>query len=508
MHSAQAPDIYAMAQWLRARGVVRLVADSRQAQANDGFVAWPGFVNDGRHYVPQALAAGAVAAVVEAEGAEAFGFKPEQVLPVPGLKAWAGALASAFEGEPSAALDVVAVTGTNGKTSTAWWTAQALMASGRPCGLVGTLGVGQPGALQSTGLTTPDPVSFQTALRRFANAGLTACAIEASSIGLVEHRLAGTRIAVAQFTNFTQDHLDFHGNMDAYWRAKAMLFDWPGLKVVVLNVDDPKGVELARALTHRPGLEVFTYGVRGAAAPGAPEPRLTATGVRHHRGGLAFDLIEGSVVASVHTRLAGDFNVANLLAVVGALRGLGADLHDAAACLAGLTPVPGRMQVVALEEALAQPLVVVDYAHTPDALEKALIALRSMAASRGGALRVVFGCGGDRDATKRPLMGAAAARLADEVWVTSDNPRNEDPRTILTQVLAGISASAAPQVQADRALAIEQAVAACHVNDVLLIAGKGHEAYQEIQGQRKPFSDELQAMAALRRRDDRQGEAA
>lgn len=492
---------FATAQWLRERGVTRLVADSRQAQAGDAFVAWPGFVNDGRRYVSDALGQGATAALVEADGAEAFHFDAQRVLAVEGLKARAGAVASAFWHEPSAALDVIAVTGTNGKTSTAWWTAQALAATGQRCGLVGTLGLGEPGALEHTGLTTPDPVTFQAALRRFVDAGIAACAVEASSIGLFEHRLSGTRIAVAQFTNFTQDHLDFHGSMQAYWQAKAMLFSWPGLKAAVVNVDDPKGRELVSNLATRPGLQLITYSAKGVA-----DAVLRAVRVQQRADGMSFVLAEGEVEQTVNTPLIGDFQVANLLAVVGALRALGTSLPKAVEALSSLTPVPGRLEVVPGID-LVEPMVVVDYAHSPDALEKALQTLRPLAKARGGALQVVFGCGGNRDAGKRPLMGAVAARQADRVWVTSDNPRNEDPLAIIKAIVAGITegsrdaaATTTWHVESDRAVAIAQAIDSADGCDVVLIAGKGHETYQETAGRRVPFSDAQQAKAALQAR--------
>jgi UDP-N-acetylmuramoyl-L-alanyl-D-glutamate--2,6-diaminopimelate ligase len=319
--------------------------------------------------------------------------------------------------------------------------------------------------------------------------GFTACAIEASSIGIVEQRLAGTRIEVALFTNFTQDHLDYHGGMHAYWVAKRKLFDWDGLKAAVLNVDDPKGVELAAELAAAAKLDVWTYGLNRADA------RLSAVDLRHDASGLAFTLREGAVSVSVQTGLIGDYNVSNLLGVIAGLRALGHGLEDIARVAALVTPVPGRMQRVGSGREL--PQLVVDYAHTPDALEKALGALQPLAAARGGELRVVFGCGGDRDPTKRPLMGAIAARLAAHVVLTSDNPRTEDPLKILADIEAGLPAGVAREVIADRAEAIARAVDQAGARDVVLVAGKGHEDYQEIHGERRAFSDVQAARAAL-----------
>ena len=493
---------HAAARWLAGAGVRALSADHRRVGAGDAFLAWPGRRVDARAHVADALRAGAAVCLVEAEGVEGFGFDAgvdgTRVAAMPGLKARAGEVASAFLGEPSARLDVVAITGTNGKTSTAWWTAQALSALGRRCGVVGTLGVGEPGRLDDTGLTTPDALALQAAFHRFAEAGFAASAIEASSIGLVEGRLAGTRIAVGVFTNLTRDHLDYHGTMEAYGEAKASLFAWPGLRAAVIDVDDAFGAALAQRVAARQDVALWTVAARDSSA------RLRAEGVRHAAAGLAFELAEGALSLPVQTALVGHFNVRNLLAVAGALRALGVPLAEVARVLAGLGPVPGRLQRVtapagASAQAAAGPEVVVDYAHTPDALAQVLSALRPLAESRGGALWCVFGCGGNRDATKRPLMGAAAAQGADHVVVTSDNPRDEDPQAIVAQVLAGLPAGRA-QAVVDRAEAIARAVAAAGPRDVVLIAGKGHETTQETAGEKRPFSDVEHAAAALARR--------
>lgn len=488
--------------WLRARGAARLVCDSRQLRAGDAFIAWPGHAFDARQFVGQALAGGAAACLVEAQGVEPFGFRDARVAAVAGLKAATGPLASAWVGEPSGALDVIAVTGTNGKTSTATWTAQALAALGRRCGLVGTLGVGEPGVagyaieadtLRATGLTTPDPITLHQAFRDFADAGCQACAIEASSIGLDEGRLAGTRIAVAQFTNLTQDHLDYHGSMDAYRVSKARLFDWPGLRAAVIDIDDAFGADQAARLRARP-MDLWTVSAHDENA------RLHAADLHHREGGgLAFTLVEGGQRSEVAGRLVGAFNLSNLLVVAGALRALGVPLADIGPVLSRLEPVPGRMQRVPAAGA-AMPLVVVDYAHTPDALDKALQALRPLAAARGGRLWCVFGCGGNRDAGKRPLMGAIAERQADQVVLTSDNPRDEAPGFILSQILAGVTGHDDVDVIEERGEAIDDVVRRAAPADVVLLAGKGHEDYQETAGVRRPFSDLDHAAAALARR--------
>ena len=477
--------------WLVRRGVTGLRTDSRRLQPGEAFIAWPGYAQDGRHHVKSALAAGAPACLVEAEGVEAFDFGTDpRIAAVSGLKAATGELAAAFYGHPSDALSVLAVTGTNGKTSTAWWIAQALSHLGQRCGVVGTLGIGSPPDVVPTGLTTPDPVQLQAAFRRFVDDGHRACAIEASSIGLEEQRLSGVRIAAAIFTNFTQDHLDYHGTMEAYWQAKQRLFGWSGLRAAVVNVDDAQGALLAGQLAGT-ALALWTCGVQRSDA------RLHASGIAYPDGGLAFQVHEGGQQVTVHTRLIGDYNVANLLGVIGALRFMGVPLASAAEACAALTPVPGRMQRVVADGMTDGPQVVVDYAHTPDALDKALQALQPLAAARGGALWCVFGCGGNRDARKRPLMGALAERLAQQVVITSDNPRQEAPAAILADVLAGLQQPARATVIEDRRAAIAHAVAAAAPADVVLVAGKGHEDYQEIGTERRPFSDVAEARHAL-----------
>ena len=384
----------AAARWLTSWVTGALRTDSRQVQPGDAFIAWPGYATDGRAYVQAALEAGASTCLVEAEGVDAFGFDDARVAVLPDLKVATPVIADAFYRHPSRALRVVATTGTNGKTSTAWWTAQALGLLGQRCGVVGTLGVGEPpvpgGAanhVSHTGLTTPDPVRLQQGFREMVGQGFAACAIEASSIGIVEHRLDATQIEVALFTNFTQDHLDYHGDMAAYRAAKRRLFDWPGLKSAVINVDDATGAELVAELAGR-GLQLWTVSVHG-------EARLSASQIRWEDGGLVFNVVEGGREVEARTGLIGDYNISNLLVVIGGLRALGVPLAEAVPAAARVTPVPGRMQRV-LGDADG-PEVVVDYAHTPDALDKALGALAPLAQARGGQLWCVFGCGGDRE---------------------------------------------------------------------------------------------------------------
>lgn len=489
--------------FLRARNATGLCSDTRRMRMGEAFIAWPGLAVDPRRHVQAALLDGASACLVDADGVGEFRFDDPRIAVLPGLKLAAGAIADRFYDAPSARVDVAAVTGTNGKTSTAWWTAQVLSRLGKSCGLIGTLGSGLPfdaegrhvaGSVEPTGFTTPDPVTLHVALARFEAAGATACALEASSIGIDEQRLSGLRIAVAQFTNFTRDHLDYHETMEAYWAAKDALFDWEGLRAAVINLDDERGAELAERLEGST-LDLWTTAVHQRPA------RLVAEGLAYAGGGLRFNVREGEESHLLHTQMVGEYNVANLLAVLGAARAMGFALADAVHACEGLEPVPGRMQRVAVDgDEAERPLAIVDYAHTPDALDKALRALQPLAAARGGRLWCIFGCGGDRDATKRPLMGAIAQRLADRVVITSDNPRTESPTFILSQIMAGLCGHEEVDVIEDRAQAIAYALREAAPADVVLVAGKGHEATQEIAGRKLPFSDDAHARAALLRR--------
>ncbi|OZI24384.1 MULTISPECIES: bifunctional UDP-N-acetylmuramoyl-L-alanyl-D-glutamate--2,6-diaminopimelate ligase MurE/UDP-N-acetylmuramoyl-tripeptide--D-alanyl-D-alanine ligase MurF [Bordetella] len=482
--------------WLRSRvsGEAHLRLDSREVNAGDVFVACPGGSADGRAYIEQALAQGAAAVLCQSP-APAGVAGDSRVLAVQALRPMLGELADDWYGRPSSQLSVVAITGTNGKTSCVQWIAQALSAAGKPCGSIGTLGALLPDGSSLGGhLTTPDVLSVHRILAQMQAAGAQAVALEASSIGLDQGRLDGVRIAVAGFTNLTRDHLDYHGSMERYEQAKAGLFNWPGLAAAVINADDAAGDRLLRAL---PGERAVGYSQQGMAVA------FQARDLQATAHGQVFVLASPDGEAQIVTSLLGRHNISNLLLVAGVLYKLGAPLSQIAKALSATRPVDGRLQVVvpvplrASTAASRGPLVVVDYSHTPDSLARALLALRPVADARGGRLVCLFGCGGERDAGKRPEMGRIAAELADKVTVSSDNPRGEDAEAIISQILAGVPAGTRLHVDPDRARAILQSIWAADPDDVVLLAGKGHETYQEINGNRLPFDDREWARLAL-----------
>jgi UDP-N-acetylmuramoyl-L-alanyl-D-glutamate--2,6-diaminopimelate ligase len=459
------------------------------------FLAFPGERADGRAFVAQAVAQGAAGVVWERSG---FEWPTELAVPnvaANGVRDLAGWIAHEVYGRPSERLWTIGVTGTNGKTSTSQWIAQALNARGVPTAIVGTLGLGFPGALAPDPNTTPDPVLLQKALASFADAGAHAVSMEVSSIGLDQGRVNGVAFDVALFTNLSRDHLDYHGSMDAYAEAKARLFSVPGLRHVVLNLDDALGVRIAGRIA--PGVERAGYSIAdGAGRRSGLERWLEAKDVAFGGLGLSFRLESSWGEVVIEAPFVGRFNVANLLGVMGVLLVSDTPLEAIPGLVRQLAPVAGRMQPVGGGE--GEPLVVIDYAHSPDALDKVLGALSDVARARGGRLVCVFGCGGDRDRGKRPLMGQAASRHAQRVVVTSDNPRGEDPQAIVAEILPGVGVPHLAII--DRREAIRAAVGDAAPEDVVVIAGKGHEPYQEIAGERHPFSDLAEARAALEAR--------
>ncbi|MES2917791.1 MAG: UDP-N-acetylmuramoyl-L-alanyl-D-glutamate--2,6-diaminopimelate ligase [Pseudomonadota bacterium] len=468
-----------------AIAVSALALDSRSVRPGSLFMALKGQARDARDFIPVVAAAGAVAVLAEQDALwpSAVAVDGVPVIPVADLAQQAGDIASRFYGEPSRQLDVVAVTGTNGKTSVANLAAGALCRLDRRAAVLGTLGNGFHGSLEKSTHTTLDACQLQAMLAGFVAEGAHSVCLEASSHGLVQGRLNGTAIDVAVFTNLTRDHLDYHGDMDSYAAAKELLFRWPGLRAAVINADDPAGDRYAAVVAA--GVPVLRYSQR--ADSGA---ELRALDIRPTLSGLSLRLATPFGECDLAVPLLGRFNVSNLLAVAGTLMALGIPLAELAEALRHAQPVPGRMESFSG----AHPTVVVDYAHTPDALEKVLGSLREHVA---GELVCVFGCGGDRDTGKRAPMGAIATRLADRVVVTSDNPRTEDAGAILDAILSGTGRGARVQVEADRRRAIHQAIAAARPDDIVLIAGKGHEDYQEVAGVRHPFSDVDEVRLAL-----------
>ena len=467
--------------------VTGLVQDSREVAPGDAFVAIAGFGAHGLHFVDAARAAGASAILFEPPAPDDLP-APDDAIAVPGLRKRMGAMADQFHGQPSAAMTTVGVTGTNGKTSTVQLLAQAWTLRGQKAGTVGTLGAGVWPKIVPTGFTTPLVLRLHALLAELRDEGAQAVAMEVSSHALDQGRVDGVHFDVGVFTNLTRDHLDYHGDMASYGAAKARLFDWPGLRAAAVNLDDAFGRELFAAVGGK--VRAIGFSSRGAAGASVRAEDLHLDGL-----GIRFMLHAGGQAHPVRSPLLGRFNVDNLLAVAATLFALGMAPALVAETLSQLVPVDGRMNRLGGEA--GQPLVVIDYAHTPDALEQALASLRGHTAGR---LLCVFGCGGERDSGKRPQMAQAAERLADAVIVTDDNPRGEDGDAIVAGILSGFADPSRVVVQRDRARAIALAIAEAGADDVVLVAGKGHEPYQEIDGIRHPFDDTEVARDLLRTR--------
>jgi len=467
-----------------------ITADSRKVIPGALFLAYPGVHSDGRHYIAQAIAAGAAAVLWDNR---AFSWSADwQVanMGVTGLKEQVGEIAAEYYAHPSQKLKLLGVTGTNGKTSVSQWLAQALSILGEKTAVIGTIGNGFVDSQIEANNTTPDAVLLQAMLADYIAQNAKAVAMEVSSHGLHQGRVRAVKFDVAILTNLSRDHLDYHETMEAYAAAKAQLFFWPDLRVAVVNADDAFGFSLAEKLQTQ-AKPVLTYGLSAGDVRGSNLQLL--------QHGLRMQVTTPQGDASVFAPVLGRFNAYNVLAVLTTLLALEFSLADAVSAIANIKPVPGRMQQFGGDD---KPLVVVDYAHTPDALEKVLTTLREQLQQQNQ-LVCVFGCGGDRDAGKRPLMGAVAAKLADTIVVTADNPRSEDPLQIIVQVVAGINKSHI--VEPDRAVAIQRAVSMARAGDIVLLAGKGHEDYQEIKGVRTPFSDVAVALAALNARQSVNG---
>ncbi|HEY8537742.1 MAG TPA: UDP-N-acetylmuramoyl-L-alanyl-D-glutamate--2,6-diaminopimelate ligase [Steroidobacteraceae bacterium] len=474
--------------------ITDLSLDSRRVIAGGAFCALPGRRTHGLAHAAQAIASGAKVVLWEpAAGISAPQF-PSHVIAaaVPDLTTLLGLAADRFFDEPSRTVSVAAITGTNGKTTSAYVLASALTRLGRQAAYAGTLGFGAIGAIKSGTHTTPDAVTVHRQLAELRASGCQHLGMEVSSHALDQHRVAGVRFHSALFTNLSHDHLDYHGTLDAYATAKARLFDWPGLRHAVINVDDSFGRTLAFERHH----DALVTAVSSKAQPDVSGPRMQALfAERVAASSSGFEIhVNGSWGAGqLSTQFIGAFNVDNLLGVLAVLLGYDIPLDRAVEALAQCTPPPGRMETF---RAPGMPLAIVDYAHTPDALEKALLTIREHCS---GKVTCVFGCGGDRDATKRPLMGAIAERLADRVIVTDDNPRTEDGDAIVADILNGMKAAERVSIERDRAVAIERAIREAGPNDAVLIAGKGHEDYQIVGLVSRYFSDR-DVVAALMRR--------
>ncbi len=485
-----------------------LSLDSRRIVRGDIFFACHGEAGDGRHHIHQAIESGAKAVVFET--GDDFHWNPAWEVAhfgVPELAKVVGRIAYDWYGHPDKDMFSVAVTGTNGKTSCTQWIAQALSRESLPTTVIGTLGIaqcrnGEVDQFQATGLTTPDAVQLFRHLAQQKQRGSKALAIEASSIGLAQGRLDQLHVDVAVFTNFTRDHLDFHGTMAAYEAAKARLFDWTGLQHAIINLDDPMGVRrLAQLQNSQSDVKIIGYTVEGAQHDHVPV--LSASDIRVSQYGTNFQLSSPFGSVAIRTHLIGQFNVSNVLAIAGVLIARGMSWTSVVRQMESLTAVPGRMEQLGGQDG---PLAVIDYAHTPDALEKALHTLRHVADARHGQLWCVFGCGGDRDPGKRVDMTNAASS-ADHLVITSDNPRNENPADIIAQMMQGAANLLSNKVQVieDRAQAILSAIRHAGKHDVVLIAGKGHEDYQEVKGKKLAFRDTDHAALALATRATRFG---
>lgn len=466
-----------------------LHSDSRLVQKGDVFLACQGEYADGRNYIEAAIEKGASFVFWDDDGT--FTWRTEWQVPNQGiaqLKSCAGILAAHLYGNLDHPMQLWGVTGTNGKTSITQWLAQASDILGKKTAIIGTVGNGFWGELQDSTHTTPDPVALQTLLYRFQQQGAKVAALEVSSHGLAQHRVQGVPFQTAVFTNLTRDHLDYHSNMEEYGETKARLFYWQGLQHAIINVDDEYGRSLhCRLQQDRPQVKSYSYGF-------AQDADICIKHFQTTSQGMTVCLHTPWGEGEVRSQLLGRFNAQNLAACVGVLCANGFDFPEVLHALSHIRPATGRMDCVIQE---GKPLVVVDYAHTPDALEKALLTLQEIKSTHSQ-LWCVFGCGGDRDRGKRPLMGEVAYRYADKVVVTSDNPRTESPQQIIDDILPAVPF--AEKIEADRAKAIEFAVENAAANDVILIAGKGHETYQDIQGVKHHFSDFEVAQQALVKR--------
>ena len=484
-------------------------ADSRQIESGDIFFAYPvghgNALRDGRQYIDAAIQNGAAVIVFDPADFESDYLDHPQCVAVENLATKAGELCAQWYGYPSQKLHMIGVTGTNGKTSVSQWLASALDGVNHRTAVLGTLGAGFIGSLVQTGYTTPDAPRLQTQLQELLSEGAKQVVMEASSHALEQGRIAGVQFNCAVFTNLTQDHLDYHGTMANYAQAKARLFSFAGLEHAVINFDDAFGRELGMKLLAKGDVKVWAYAfskdaLKGFEKFGQRLERIYANNVVLN--GVAYEVTvvhEGVSENHVRIPVLGEFNLSNALAVWAVLLTQGLSASEATKRIGNLHPVSGRMELIPLSKGNKSEglLAIVDYAHTPDALQKTLQAIRPIADQRKGKIWCVFGCGGDRDVGKRSKMGAVAEQLADQVIITSDNPRSEDPLKILNMIRAGMTNDASHvQMIADRAAAIMAAIRHADMHDIVLVAGKGHETAQEINGKKFEFSDQEHILLA------------
>lgn len=490
-----------------ALSTARIVSDTRQIQVGDVFLAYRvghgSATQDSRLYITQALDAGVAAVIYDpTDFPDNSSLTDPRCFALANLASHAGPICSEWYGNPSNHMMVFGVTGTNGKTSITQWLAQALDRPKSRAAVIGTLGVGYPGHLKATGYTTPDAARLQRELKNLFDSDAKQIAMEVSSHALEQGRVNGVQFTTAVFSNLSQDHLDYHGSMAEYAAVKFRLFQFPGLQNAVINLEDALGRELAMQLLSKTSVQVWGYAVNRTAFAGFEKfgKRLHAIFSSEMR--LKDNGYQGAFEWQDHGKselcvpVIGEFNLSNCLAVWSCLLASGIELIEAGKRIALLRPVSGRMEMVLGSAGNTGPLVIVDYAHTPDALEKVLNTLRPIATNRNGKLWCIFGCGGDRDISKRPIMGRIASQLADHIIITSDNPRSENPAQISADIQAGMASSESVQVISDRAAAILNGVRHAQGNDVVLIAGKGHETSQEINGKKVDFSDQEHVLLA------------
>lgn len=476
--------------------ITGITLDSRTVKSGDLFLACIGSEVDGRNFIMDAINKGALAVLCEDNLLSVDLPKDVPIVNVPNLKWQIGLIAAKFYDYPVRKLTMIGVTGTNGKTSITQYIATVLTKLGLPCAVIGTIGTGFPGKLNDAINTTPDPITLQRLLSEFSASGAKAVAMEVSSQGLAQGRVSGIDFTIGVFTNLTREHLNYHGTMANYGKAKKILFLQNKLKYAVINADDDFGRSLISEL--KPLLDVYAYTVSEVAASPVDVPIIKAENIELKLTSMLAQVTTPWGEGVIKSKLLGRFNLSNLLAVLGVLGVMQVNIKDALAVIAELEAAIGRMQIFGGKH--KKPLIVIDYAHTPDALEQALSTLQEYCYGTGGVLWCVFGCGGERDHGKRSLMGKIAERLSDNVVITNDNPRTEDQKQIIDDIMQELLCPWAVEVEYDRAVAIEYAINQAKENDIILIAGKGHEDYQIIGKEKIPFSDKEVVVRALERK--------